>query len=450
MNKADSSKSLKKGQAFVSTSKGIFPIDILKKSALQKDSKQLQEEEKFNSAENIVSPPYSAMSFLTLYESNPTFAASVNQIAVDVAGLGWNVVLKEDAKENDEQLEKVKLLLNRPNKEYMLRELFKRVLVDWGVIGRFTIEIVRDMGGEVVELFHIPSATMRIDTKKEKYVQIRNNKKVWFKPFGAEYEVKASDGTKSKDVQFAARGNEVIWYNNYYPLSDYYGMPCVLPAVGDVIGLIGARDFNLSFFENYGIPDAIILLEGDWEEDAKKVVEDFMDKNLRGVENAHKTLVTTQPDGVKFTYKPLGVELHEGSFKLYQADLKENILMSYSMPPERVGIRPVGKLGGNMAEEATKVYVQSTVEPLQKTLEDIVTFLIIEQGLEVESYEFKFVDLDLRDLDAAVSRFKDLISHGVMTPNEARAELGKKPYDDGEKFYVMSQLVEAGEPIDEL
>ena len=61
------------------------------------------------------------------------------------------------------------------------------------------------------------------------------------------------------------------------------------------------------------------------------------------------------------------------------------------MPGERIGIRhQIGKLGGgNVAEEATKVYVESVVEPIQTDIENIINRLIIEQGLNCHKYVFK-------------------------------------------------------------
>ncbi len=234
----------------------------------------------------------------------------------------------------------------------------------------------------------------------------------------------------------------MIYYLNYYPKSDYYGAPNIISAIGDVIGLIGLRDYNLAFFENYGVPSAIIVLEGDWDEGSDKKVEQFLSKEIKGNENAHRTLVVTQPDNCKFTYTPLGVDVKEGSFKLYEQGRKEDILVAYSMPPERVGIRIVGKLGGNVAEEANKIYVHGVVEPLQTDLEEIIN----DKLLDSEIYKFKFKDIDLRDYDAEIERMNKRIEHGTMTPNESIVALGGKPYPGGDTYYMLSSLIEVGEP----
>jgi capsid portal protein len=193
------------------------------------------------------------------------------------------------------------------------------------------------------------------------------------------------------------------------------------------------------------MPNAIIILEGEWEEGAEETVKQFINREITGAENAHKTLIIRQPDtqNSKFIYTPLGTQTKKDStFRLYAQDRRDAILTAHSMPPERVGIRVVGKLGGNVAEEATRIYVQSVVEPLQLDMEEMIN----DKLLQSEIYEFKFVDIDLRNEDAEVDRSVKQIQNATMTPNEARKSLGQEEYPEGDKFYVASNLVEVGGP----
>jgi len=78
---------------------------------------------------------------------------------------------------------------------------------------------------------------------------------------------------------------------------------------------------------------------------------------------------------------------------------------------------------------------------LQLDLEDIIN----EKLLQSETYELKFKNIDLRDLDALITRLVSEIGSSMKTPNEARNELGLKPYPEGDKFYVASTLITTGE-----
>ena len=435
-----SEKKIQKGRVFIETSKGLFPFDVLRKAELNSDSKQLDSSSRWMAQNGLMEPPYNPKSLLILYESNSVFMRCVNQLASDVAGLGWTIQQKDEKKANNREFDRINEFLDSPNEEDSMREIFKRLLIDWGSIGNFSLEVSRNNKQEIGAIYHVPVHTIKVHKTKQKYCQIRNTKKAWFKKFGTNINISTKTGKelsgRSKDS-----ANELIFCKNYYPLNDYYGVPNVISAAGDIVGLIGCRDYNLAFFENYGIPAGIVILEGDWEEGSDRKVRDFINKEAKGSENAHRTLVVQQPDNCKFKYEKLGVEVKEQSFKLYEKARQEDILIAYSMPPERIGIRVVGKLGGNVAEEATKNYVQSVVEPLQLDIEDMVN----KKLLQSEFYEFKFNNIDLRDYDALVDRLSKQVRSAVRTPNEARNELGLKPYAEGDKYYIESGLIEVGE-----
>ena len=440
-------KKTKQGSVYVETSKGVFPFDMLRKAEIKpakKTSQQLASVQKWMTLNNLIPPPYPPMALLNLYESNSVFWRCVNQLAIDVAGLGWSLAIQPDKKDNAAELKRINDFLIRPNPDDSFRAILKRLLIDWGSVGWFGMEVAKNNKGDIVDIYHIPAHTLKVHKSKKKYAQIRNNKKAWFKKFGEPKNISSKTGEEIKG-RGRNKANELIFYKNYYPKSDYYGVPNIISAIGDVVGLIGLRDYNLAFFENFGVPAALIVLEGDWEEGSQKAVSDFLNKELKGTDNAHKTLVVEQPDNCKFQYHKLSVDVKEGSFKLYEKARQEDILIAYSMPPERIGIRVVGKLGGNVAEEATKVYVQSVVEPLQLDMEDLIN----NKLLQSEIYRFKFNDIDTRDLKELVDRLGYEIERGMTSPNEARNELGRKPYQQGDKFYIMSSLIPVGEPNSE-
>jgi len=438
---------LTKGQQFIQTSKGVYPLSALKKYEVKKTSKQIKEEEQFGINE-LVAPPNSPTSLLQLYDMNSTFSACVNQIAEDVAGLGWRLELKEGEEEDEDEKKKINELLNKPNPEEYLRHILKEMLIDVGIIGWGGFEIVRNAIGEIAEIWHIAGHTFRIHKKKKKFCQQRNNEKVWFKRYGEEKDISAENGNQGKFDE-KSRANELIYYKRYYPRSDYYGAPPILSAVGSLVGLIGVRDYNLSFFENYGVPAALITLIGEWKDGSAKKIKNFLDTEIRGSENAHRTMVFQLPDeNAKFQWQQLSVDIKEGSFRLYKESLQEDILIAYSMPGERIGVRSrIGKLGGgNITEEATKIYIESVVEPVQTDMEDIINGPIIEQGLNCHKYRFKLNTLDIRNIDAEANRYIKMIASALMTPNQARNRLGLgKPYVGGNRYYMKSGMEEVGE-----
>jgi len=438
---------------FVRTTKGVYPASVLEKSEIKKDSKQLKKEMQFGLA-SLISPPYNPLTFLEFSESCSIFRSCAEQIAEDVAGNGYTLELEEGQEENEEtkaEYEKIKKFLKHVNPKETFREVFSKAVVDYCTIGWFGIEAVdsKDTNTkeiEISELYHLPAHTFRVHKDGEKYCQLRDNRRMWFKDITAEGEINEKSGKEMSDKESEDKANSLIFFKKYYAKSSFYGVPSIITALGSVIGLLGVRDYNLSFFENFGVPVALITLEGEWEEGSAKKIKTWLDEEVRGSNNAHKTMVFETPEGTQFTYKPLAVEQKEGSFRVYQQSLKDDILIAYRMPGERIGVKNVGPLGGNIAVEATKIYGESVVEPVQTTFENLINMVVLEGGLNCKYYSFKFNRLDTRDMKALTDRCIFILEHGGMTPNQMRKELAiGKPYDGGDKYYMKTGVIEVGE-----
>lgn len=448
-----------KAKVYVLTStKELIPYDEFRKFEIMKadaGSTQVAEDSKFVVDSDLAAKPYDPATFLVLYESNPVFHRTVDQIARDAAGLGWRLEPREQDKENKEERKRIEAFLNHPNPHKPLRKILEGLIIDWGIFGYYALEINRSNDNKVAEIYHTPSHTVwvwkgkktgngRWSDARQKYCQKRGSNKVWFKRFGEEKNFSAETGEEG-EFTGVKKANEMLFVTGYYPGNDYYSVPAILPAVGSVIGLIEIRDYNLSFFTNHGIPEYIVLLTGDWEPGSDATIANYLRSTVKGGENAHKTMVMELPEGCSIELKPVAVKEKEGSFRIYNQIWREDALLAYSMPPYRVGILPTsGRLsggGGKEAQELTEIYKRGVIEPLQDDLEDLFNFFLIEQGLGCSSYWWRLNDMDVRDWDKEVERYNSLVAHGAITPNQEREllDLGG-PYPEGNRHYISSNL----------
>lgn len=449
------------GAVYVYTSKGIFPISKLQKAEKEKEkveSKQLEEQTAWLDENDLVPYPFEAANLMVLKDNCAYFDACVKQIAKDVVGQGWTLELIEGKKESNAEREKILQFITEcgGDRDETFEQTLERGVIDWGLIGWWGWEVGRiEEGkgkGEVNGFWHVPAQTIWVHKSHDKYAQIRGDKRVWFKRFGMEADIESETGKPIEEEKAAAEGekpkekaNEMIFYKNYYPQSDYYGAPNILPSIGAVLGLIGIRDYNLAFFDNYGIPAALIVLKGRWSKATAKQISDFIDVEIKGSENAHKTLCVHPHKDSIFEYIKLGVEVKEGSFKIYQKSLRDELLVDYKMPPYKINIAEVGSLGGSTAPELNKNYAQSVVRPLEETVEWQVTQKLFQKGLKCENYRFQLNTIDTRDLDAEAARDQIYFSLGAMTSNQILARHGKKPYEEGNRYFVNTTYVEVGE-----
>lgn len=439
---SEEKKEIRKGTA----SLVIAPFsenEMLRKAHCESASKQITLIDNWMVENQLVPPPYDPVAFLRYMESNVIYAAVVNRLARDVTGTNYRFVLKEDAKESQKELDKVTEFISTCSTEAAFRNMLYQLMVDWGAVGYFAMEVIRNLKGEIAELGRVPAFMVKVHKSNLKYAQVKGTEKVWFKKFGVKQDISFKTG-EPVESESPDKADEMVFYKNFYSLSAWYGTPDILPAIRDVLGLIESSEYNFSFFKNYGVPAGIMKLKGDWAEDAVPAIQKFFKTEVNGSANGNKTLIMTEPEDCTMEYTELSDKLKDSSFQNYARDNKENILSAYSMPPQRVGIQvKENGLGGNTTTAANKIYVNGTVEPLQTDIEDILNNLFAI-GLGITSYKIKFDNLEVESKTEKVARLKDEIAHGISTPNQARAELGQGPYEGGDTYLIDPKFIEIG------
>ena len=445
------------GKVYIATSQGklfgFAPWGEKKKFA--KSSKQLAEERKWQDTEGLVAKPYEPRSLLRLVSRQPTLASCVSVIAEDVSSTGYNLVAKSkeevEDKEGKKALEEERRSLNEflryPNPDDSLKEVISNFIEDYNTYGYAGLECVRNVKGDVAEIYDVRASTLWVHRSKEKYCQrVEWDKKAWFKRFGLEKDFSVKDGKAGKEFTDEERANELI-FKKRYGSSGFYGDPPWLSAIGAVTTLIAIEEFNLSHFLNYGIPSYVVMLEGEWDEGASKKITSFLTTECRGPENAGKTMVLQLPPDGKATFEPVGVgKDKEASYRLYISNLQFHVTGTMHVPGYKVGILEAGKLAGNLGEAALRNYINSTVEPQQSLVEDIFNNKILPAVLgKKSSFRFELENVDTGDLSQRVDMYVKLFGCGAFTPNQLIERLGLgAAYPEGDRYFVSSNYVEIG------
>jgi len=427
---------------FLKTTKGVFhPSAIkVKKDQGGKSSKQIKEEDiKFLTEKDLIPHPFNVRGLLWLMDNCEYFDACAHQIGTDIVSQGYELKVREGKKESKKEREKIEKFLEEPNfnEGESFDKIVRNAITDLESIGWMGIELARDKS-QPIGMWNVPAHTLWVHKSGNKYCQERRNKKVWFKTFGYEKDVDADTGEEKKKVSNPA--NELIFYKEYYQQSAYYGRPPILPAVGAARGLVGIRDYNLSFFENYGIPVGWIALEGKWKKDSEKKLNDFWNTNIKGTENAHKVAILRIPKEGKITWVPLeSSNTQEGSFADLDKKLRDRVLVPYRMPPYRIGIAEVGSLGGSTAKESSEIYADSVVNPLKADMGRLFTKVIIRGCFKNETYDLVFRKLDIRDELRELEKYQKKFEMGTMTPIQVMEAIGIQIDDKIKENELLNQ-----------
>ena len=421
--------------------------------------------------DSLVKPLYEPLTMAKLLEINTYHMRACRTKAEDVAGNGWRL---EPTVDNPSMEQKEKIEEFCKGQEEPIEEIIKKLQLDKELVGFFSMEVAREYNGfdgPVNMIKHIPAHTVRIHSNGNKYCQFRNNNKSWFRNFGYEKEVAKEDGKESKrnSLNKDTRGNEIIWNVNYTPRSCFYGIPDITPAIGAITGDISRRDYNIAFFNNYGVPAYMVSISGDFDPGdvnpdtgKTKLVENIEEKFKEVIKNPQSVMILTIPKpngavGGEITIKvePLSTDIKEASFRLYRVDNRNEVITAHAIPPYRMGIYETGSLAGNLGAESTKIYYSSVILPRQEVFNNIMNHSILPT-LEITDWKWVLNSIDLENIDKDIDRVTKLVDKAIMTPNQAIEYIGGKfgieKYEDNpamDLHYLNGQAIDAGNFIPE-
>jgi len=331
-------------------------------------------------------------------------------------GLGMSFGSKDDT-----------AILNRlssiNDKGQSFNEVVARWILDFYTNGNGFLEIVRSTNGFIQELYHMPSVLMQIY------------------PRGSKYQFKY-DSTEGKSVnlnkyEFGKKeiGSTVLHIMNPTQANRHYGLPDWRGAISDIELSYYANLYNQKFFINSGVPDLAIVVEGgEFDEPTKNEVISFLQSNIKGVLNAHRTLylpVNNKDITIKFEKLAMDQKDQDGSFDKLKARTRDDIISAHGVPPRLVGIVTAGQLGGGgEVEGQLKIFQEITIAPNQSLTETKLDPIVKE--MEFPTAELKFAKMDTNIQERRSEYYPNMVQAGILEVNEAREALGLEPLSDEE------------------
>jgi HK97 family phage portal protein len=269
---------------------------------------------------------------------------------------------------------------------------------------------------------------MRVRRLKDGYVQIIGNKVVYFRNFGA---------VNPNPVTDDPRPNEIIHYKEYSPLNTYYGIPDIMSAISSLHGDQLASQYNIDYFSNKAVPRYVVTLKGaKLSDDAEDKMFRFLQTSLKG--QSHRTLYIPLPgdsdtNKVEFKMEPIENGVQEASFNQYRVRNRDDILVAHQVPLSKIGGGDAASIAAALAQDRT--FKEQVARPAQTNLEKVLSKIIKEK---TDILEFKFNELTLTDEIAQSQILERYVKTQIMTPNEARNELGLPQRTDGDEVFQMT------------
>jgi PBSX family phage portal protein len=340
--------------------------------------------------------------------------------------------------------------------------LRRRTRQDIEVMGNGYWEILRDGGGEVVQLVYIPAFTMRllpldlelveIDMKVKvselsfdvmkvrrrfrRYVQVFENQLVFFKEFGDPRVLSRKHGLfyKSVDELLASDGEdgpatEILHFKLHNPRSAY-GTPRWIGNLLAVLGSRQAEEVNFLYFENKSVPPLALLVSGG-RLSAQSIprIESFIETHIRGKRNFHKILILeAEPAGagggadhtgrMKIELRPLTqAQQNDMLFANYDERNSDKVGQSFRLPRLLRGdIRDFNRSTGDSALMFAEMQV---FQPEREEFDFVINRkLLADMGIRF--WRFRSNSPVTRDPAAMAEIVRGLVNANILTPEEGR------------------------------
>lgn len=186
-----------------------------------------------------------------------------------------------------------------------------------------------------------------------------------------------------------------------------------------------ASAFEKYFFYNNATPSSIIAIEGA-DADAVRRFEADWNNKFRGVQNSHKSAVTSgKVSAVKLEENMKDLDMVNG--RLF---LRDTTLEHFHVPREIMGITE--NSNRSTAEAAQYIYAQNVLTPMKNKRQSAVNLLLTPYWGENIRYEFDEIIPRNQEFDKAVAI--EGWNSGLLMKNESRKKLDMDAVDNGDIF----------------
>ena len=251
------------------------------------------------------------------------------------------------------------------------------------------------------------------------------------------------------------KAEDVLVRRNKDLTNQFYGLSPLAVALGAVDMDTAQTDFVRAFFNNGGVPSGLLRFPNSvlTPETAEEARQRFMAKYGKGGKGAGGVAVLDQ----NAEYQKVGANLNELESDSLRGQSEARICSCFGVPPILVGAY-VAILHLNQrasAQEAQKDFWVNKMSPLFKGLRQFLTWRLLPEFENIALIEAEKVRVgwDMsrvmalqEDTDKRHDRARRDFQSGLITLNEARAEIGQKPDESGSDYYLRPSMAVAVTP----
>lgn len=325
----------------------------------------------------VLEPPYRLRLLDRLSQENNALSPCIEAMVTNVDGTGYDFAKEgEDAEdsEDDGKIDQLNDFFAEPWPGESFITIRKRLRRDLERVGNAYLEVLRNAQDEVTFIRWVDAKMMRlmkldqpipvektirrngkemrvtVMERQRRFCQLLNGiTLVYFKEFGVERDLNKNIGDwalKGQRLPAGNRASEIIHFTALPDAKTPYGVPRWINQLPSVLGSRKAEEFNLDFFDNGGVPPALIILQGGTlQSETRKAIEkkavfgDAKQKNrLQVLEVEPSGGSLDHPTQARVTVERFGGERQNDSmFEDYDEKCEIRIRRAFRLAPIFIG-----------------------------------------------------------------------------------------------------------------
>lgn len=341
-----------------------------------------------------------------------------------IARLKWTIKPRDPRAvvqgELKDRIDKLKAFFVRPDRVNFWEAWLRMILEDLLVLDAPTLHVRRTRGGDLYALEQIDGATVKriIDSHARTpmapapaYQQILK---------GVPAVDYVAHSAESKRTWTPNGLQELIYRPRNLRVNRVYGYSPVEQIIMTINIGLRREVFQLNYFTEGTIPEALIGVPENWTPDQIRQFQDWFDSILQG-NLAERRRARFVPSAVAKTY--IETKQHE-LFGKAEEWLIRVICFAFSVSPQPF----IQQMNRATAESAQEQATLDGLAPLQNWVKGLIDGVIID---EFEQDDVEFVWEDAQELDPKRQEeiLTSLSGKGLIVFNEARAKMGLNPYE---------------------
>ena len=354
-----------------------------------------------------------AIRISTVYACNKVIGETIKSLPCNLYKYDGESKVRQD------QNRLQRLVHDAPNDWMTAAEFWEYQVTNMNLNGNSYNVIVRTSSDKIVSI--IPVAYHRVSPR------IQNGRLI-------QYDINFGDGNTDRFETYAPR--DILHFRGM-TLDGLSGISPIAYNSAMLSQAKDARDYASNVFVNGATPRGVLSTDGTLSDEAHKNISESWEAAHQGVANAHRIAILE--GGLKFekiSMSPDDVQLLE-TRKLTRSE----IAGIFRVPPHMIA--DLDRSTFNNIEHQTLDFYKGTIAPWLATFEQRLNLMLAPGDINLR-FRFDVRELIRGDLKTEVEAYGQLISLGVLSPNEVRERLDYNPREGGDEYIQGSNNLDFG------